>query len=278
MKYLKLIAIAVALILALIGISAIQKCTVKEETSDGKHSEYRSAERKLRIIEMCQSQDLGKTAYTNMEYGIKDDRSKRNLDANEEESLLDYLFVQACQALETQSKTFCKQSTYPKEEEKRLTDLMSYLQQKESENPKSEKNAALKRVSTLFKEFDRMKRLLQYGSSAEYSDPLKTFNSAVYLPSVSERTDYIKGLTFYNECFSKSSYVTDGINNLSRKKSSAERAYYENLEKAVERHHIKEGVDLRQLNYEYYWFKENSINLTANNRLREFISLQEKNH
>lgn len=279
MKYLKLIAIALALILALIGINALQKCSRNEGNDITNDVPYRIDERKKRINELCDSPKLSKSAYISAEYGISDDRAIRNLSANEEEALIEYLFAQSCHALETQSETFCMQPSYPKEEEYRLKDLLSFLQQKEINKPNSEKNASLARTWVLFKEYDSVRNLLRYNPSVKYTKPLKEFDDAVYyLPSVSDRKKHIKSLNYYNKCFSKSDYVQKGLESLFNVKKDAMRLYYERLEKVIEQHYSKEPLEkeqLRRMRDDYNWFRENSTSSVANQKFKAFIDTEE---
>ena len=128
-------------------------------------------------------------------------------------------------------------------------------------------NSNLTEASNILSEYHQLMGSLSFSSAASYSRPLRAYN-AISADAAQKR---INSLKYYNSHFSKNPTIKNQVGNLASNRAKAEYDYYDNLEKAIERH-SKGTKDLTELLEDESKFELISSNSSAVNRLNNFVT------
>lgn len=266
MKYIKLLLIALIVVGGIIALNCFRGCVgdnSKESLIDTTLVSKRAVYWKGKIKKMCSDKNWTETGFNTLANGMPDDRKKGNIDKREESALQNLLFAESCTYLKEQTKTLFSSNEYPKEERERLKGILAFLKKKEK---RYGNNGELNFVAGLFNAYNKLLNQLSFYCTASYSNPLRRYPGE----SVEDRKHRIKSEKYYKEYFCKCSDIERQLNNLESKRRQAEYAYYDKLEKTIEKHYEEKEGDISALRSDDLSFRDISTNNEASRRLKEF--------
>lgn len=266
-KLIKLLILAAGLVGAVIGLMYI----IAPSNGDDEVPNFTSAqanEWKEQINKLCESGKWNAKGYNTIETGIHTDRVTSDgdlLSLDEENALQKYLFTASCNSLNKQVNELFQQSSYSAASIKSAEDMLAFLNGK-LKNFGS--NSNLTEASNILSEYHQLPGYLSFSSAASYTNPLRAFTAM----SADAALNRIKSLKYYNSHFSKNPAIRNKVSNLASNRAKAETEYYDNLERAIERH-SRSRQDLSELLDDEIQFKQmaNNINPSAVNRLSNFV-------
>lgn len=264
MKIIKLFLIAAVLIGGIFGLMQLTSKSGGVEKPDVKSAQANMW--KQRIAELCKEGQWTEKGYAEIESGIHSDRvtSKgRLLSIDEELSLKRYLFALSCSYLKDGADKLFKQSKYPKSTVEHYEGALDFLL---AEAKGHEANGNLTEAANLFAAYRRLLGQFSFSSKATYSRPLRAFAGG----SASGRKAAIKAMAYYKSHFSHNAEIKAKVDGLESALRQAEREYYSNLERCVERNYASTG-DLATLLEDEMRFDEISTNDDAKERLDNFL-------
>lgn len=266
-KLIKLLILAAVLVGAVIGLMYI----IAPSNGDDEVPNFTSAqanEWKEQINKLCEPGKWNAKGYNTIETGIHTDRVTSDgdlLSLDEENALQKYLFTASCNSLNKQVNELFQQSSYSAARVKSADDMFAFLNGK-LKNFGS--NSNLTEASNILSEYHQLPGYLSFSSAASYTNPLRAFNAM----SADAALNRIKSLKYYNSHFSKNPTIRNQVSNLASNRAKAETEYYDNLERAIERH-SRSRQDISELLDDEIQFKQmaNNINPSAVNRLSNFV-------
>lgn len=267
-KILKLILIAAVLVGAVVGLMYVIAPSNGVEGSEDIKTQA-AKDWKKQIDDMCKPGKWTETEFNRIQTGIHSDRvtSKGVLISMAEEAALQkYLFTSSCAYLNNQVDVLFKQTSYPAGTIKASEDMLTFLT---ARLDSFGANSNLAEASNLLSEYHQLIGVVTLSSNASYSHPLRAFSAMSADAAVSK----VKSLKHYSSHFSKNPTIKGMVDNYASNRAKAERAYYDNLERAIERHAMS-TKDINVLLDDEIRFKQiaKSSNPGAVNKLENFVN------
>lgn len=265
-KIIKLIILAAVLIGAVIGLMYVI-APDSGNTSGPTLTSAQANEWKAQINQLCEKGNWSREGYNAIESGVHTERVTSGGDLismDEENALQNYLFTTSCNSLNEQVNELFRQSSYPASGIRSAEDMLAFLSGR-LENFGT--NSNLTEASALLSEYHQLMRSLSFSSAASYSRPLRAFN----VTSAEAMQNRIRSLKHYNSHFRNNPTIVSQVNNLGSNRAKAEYEYYDNLERAIERH-SKSTQDLNELLDDEIQFRQISSNSSAVARLSNFVN------
>lgn len=264
-KIIGLILLAALLVGAVVGLMTLMAPDTEEE--QGPTFENEEANNwKSKIDALCSDGKWSEKEYSSIEDQIHSDRVMSQgalISIDEENALQKYLFAASCKYLNSQVDKLFKQSSYADAKIKTSEAMIQFLA------PKLDSfgsNSNLTQASDMLSEYHRLLGAVSFSSGASYSQPLRAYNA----PSAQSVQESIRRMKYYASHFSKNAQIREKVNNLAANRAKAENQYYDNLEKAIERH-SNSTHDMTGLLDDEISFQQISTNSSAVNRLSSYV-------
>lgn len=265
MKAIKLLLIAIVLIGAVIGLLYLNSNT--GGIQEPEFASEQANDWKEKINELCKNNNWSASGYEKIETGIHTDNVTSNgelINNEEERTLLKYLFALSCSSLYENADNYFKQESYLDKTIENFDSANDFLHEGVD---KFGENSNLTDLSEILSEYNQLKHSLGFSSNAKYSKPLKEFSA----PSADALRSKISALKYYKSHFSNNSSINSKISSLASDRGRAEKEYYENLEKLIEKNYKSTGR-IEDLLDDQIRFNDISTNKSAIDKLTEFVN------
>lgn len=221
---------------------------------------------KSRIDSICQPGKWSQKEYGTIETGVTLDHGQGNIETDEKNSLVKYLFTSSCACVKNEVDQLFMKSSYLDTTVRSFESSVNFLKGKSTdEGANSDLAAAVNLCSAYRQVLSLIKPAPKV--TASYSHPLKAFSG--------NRDDggknKILNNPYYKSHFCRNTALKAKVESMGATPKDAEQQYYDALERCVESHY-NSTHNLSQLLDDEIRFRQISTNSAATSRLQKFVN------